>query len=229
MRQSRSTEKEADVPEFPVRQTACRGDSRPRCGDENCCDRPHLQPVTRRVAPLLSDDDHGPCDKPPDDEFEHTGCGVTRLARTQKSGLRCAPARGVSGNNQAHFLLEPIECGTIGCQQSETPVAGSKGTKDVCLLSPASAMAAPENPVVPHKKRTMKYYPPPGDDSHAKSVDVIDNGNEMLIITRESLVKPKLGDSLLARCGMFGQPPLATESVRPAGELVTAEEVSFSV
>lgn len=78
----------------------------------------------------------------------------------------------------------PSATGSPPAPRSTHPAAANSGQGRLDAVCSRSAEEAPAAPAK-DKTRTLKYYPPPVDDSEAVSVDVIDHGSEVLIVRRD--------------------------------------------
>lgn len=78
---------------------------------------------------------------------------------------------------------EPLAAPKGSASAGATAAAGNARGFSATSCGRPLQEAAPANQK--EKCRTLKYYPPPSDDTDAVSVDVIDHGSEVLIVRRE--------------------------------------------
>mmetsp|Transcript_48230 Transcript_48230/g.153984 ORF Transcript_48230/g.153984 Transcript_48230/m.153984 type:complete len:235 (-) Transcript_48230:617-1321(-) len=122
----------------------------------------------------------------PDDELNHTRPPQTSWASSSPGSLMhvlpktcrggstdTAPAGPNDGPARPGFQF------SVACNQPK----GASG------LPPQTAKTATTQKA---QSRTLKYYPPPMDNTDLNTVDVIDHGSEVLVIRREPSPPPRL-------------------------------------
>mmetsp|Transcript_92939 Transcript_92939/g.194249 ORF Transcript_92939/g.194249 Transcript_92939/m.194249 type:complete len:458 (+) Transcript_92939:220-1593(+) len=101
--------------------------------------------------------------------------GNSPRSKSSSQLLKGLPARGAApGKIESKGKPGSGKSSGFGCNNNQTAGEGQ---------GQAAAPPPPKKPV--EKCRTLKYFPPPQDDTDLVSVDVIDHGSEVLIVRRD--------------------------------------------
>lgn len=121
----------------------------------------------------------------PDDEASHTAPPQSRWTSNSPSSMMQVLPRTCRGDS-------------IGAAEAGAKAGSDFSSLVACTHSPGgvggdSTFSIPKAASPPRAHcRTLKYYPPPLDNTDQVSVDVIDHGSEVLVIRREPSPPPRI-------------------------------------